>query len=280
MDKLQHQTYQDEIHSLQEEIRLLEQQSQNSQSYMGSFLRTIDMQREKFSVRNHESWKCSNTDLEAQIDQAESQIALLTQLTGIAFTKCVMTTVGKGNDKRKQYRLSGYSHSLQFDLEFELMEVQAKENVITTVTELNIIMESNEFCDLSRFISRAEEKKSLLLFFRTLSTFAKWYEFRQITFKHFKEQYPKVVRLPEGPNSEYMVLECSKVPGIELKIFWKIFVSEEGVVIPVLDLLPKIPVEALDFDTEKVVDNAPNSFRNLMRLFGIEAAIDHLINLM
>ncbi|GCC25564.1 hypothetical protein chiPu_0003975 [Chiloscyllium punctatum] len=94
------------------------------------------------------------------------------------------------------------------------------------------------------------------------------------------EQYPKVVRLPEGPNSEYMVLECSKVPGIELKIFWKIFVSEEGVVIPVLDLLPKIPVEALDFDTEKVVDNTPNSFRNLIRLFGIEAAIDHLIKLM
>ncbi|XP_043564567.1 centromere protein P-like [Chiloscyllium plagiosum] len=139
MDKLQHQTYQDEIHSLQEEIRLLEQQSQNSQSYMGSFLKTIDMQREQFNVRNHESWKCSNTDLEAQIDQAESQIALLTQLTGIGFTKCIMTTVGKGNDKRKQYRLSGYSHSLQFDLEFELMEVQdvgitAKSLIINTLT--------------------------------------------------------------------------------------------------------------------------------------------------
>ncbi|XP_048448651.1 centromere protein P-like, partial [Rhincodon typus] len=113
-----------------------------------------DIQQEKFSVQNSESWKCSNTDLEAQIEQAESQIALLTQLTGIGFTKCIMTTMGKGDDKRKQYRLSGYSHSLQFDLEFELLKVQAEENVITTVTELNVILESNEFCDLSRFISR------------------------------------------------------------------------------------------------------------------------------
>ncbi|XP_020374029.2 centromere protein P isoform X1 [Rhincodon typus] len=95
-----------------------------------------------------------------------------------------------------------------------------------------------------------------------------------------KEKYPEVIRLPGGLNSEYMVLECSKVPGIQLKIFWKIFVSEEGVVAPVLDLLTKVPAEALDLDTKKVVDNAPNSFRKLIRVFGIEAAIDHLIKLM
>ncbi|XP_078399498.1 centromere protein P isoform X1 [Cetorhinus maximus] len=280
MDKLLHQSYEDEIHSLQEEIRILEQQAKNSHVYSGAFLKTMDMQREKFSLQNPQSWKCSRTDLEAQLEQAESQIALLTQLTGIGFTKCTMTTVGTGNEKAKQYRLSGYSHSLQFELEFKLTEIQTKESVTATVTELNIILESSEFCDLSRFISRAEEKKNLLLFFRTLSAFAKWYEYRQITFRHFKEKYPEVVRLPEGSSAEYLILECSKLPGVELKIFWKILVSEEGAVTPVLDLLTKVPAEALDFDTKNVADSAPSNFRNLLRLFGIEAAIDCLIKLM
>ncbi|XP_072328746.1 centromere protein P isoform X3 [Scyliorhinus torazame] len=307
MDQLLHQTYEDEIRSLQEEIRALEQQAESNGIYSDAFLKTIDMQREKFSMQNPQSWKCSYADLEAQLQQTESQIVLLTQLTGIGFTKCTVTAVDKGNKKAKQYRLSGYSHSLQFELEFELTEILTKENVTATVTELNIILESNEFCDLSRFISRAEEKKNLLLFFSTLPTFAKWYEYRQVTFKHFKndfiwmlfveqgsleefrdrryileqgEKYPEVVRLPEGSNAEYLILECSKLPGVELKIFWKIFVSEKGVVTPVLDLLTKIPAEALDFETKKVVDNAPSSFRSLLRLFGIEAAIDCLIKLM
>ncbi|XP_067854723.1 centromere protein P [Heptranchias perlo] len=280
MDKGLHQIYEDEIHSLQEEIRILEQQSKDSQIYSEAFVKTMDMQREKFNVQNPESWKCSSTDLEAQLEQAESQIAFLSQLTGIGFSHCTITTVGKSNDKTKQYRLSGYSHSLHFELEFELIEIQTKENVTATVMELNIILESSECYDLSRFISRAEEKKNLLLFFRTLSVFAKWYEFRQVTFRHFKEKYPEVVRLPEGSSAEYLVLKCSKLPGVELKIFWKILVSEEGVVSPVLDLLTKVPVEVLDFDTEKVVDSAPSSFRSLLRLFGIEVAIDCLIKLM
>ncbi|GCB70442.1 hypothetical protein scyTo_0001284, partial [Scyliorhinus torazame] len=213
MDQLLHQTYEDEIRSLQEEIRALEQQAESNGIYSDAFLKTIDMQREKFSMQNPQSWKCSYADLEAQLQQTESQIVLLTQLTGIGFTKCTVTAVDKGNKKAKQYRLSGYSHSLQFELEFELTEILTKENVTATVTELNIILESNEFCDLSRFISRAEEKKNLLLFFSTLPTFAKWYEYRQVTFKHFKEKYPEVVRLPEGSNAEYLILECSKLPG-------------------------------------------------------------------
>lgn len=49
-----------------------------------------------FDVQNPESWKYSNTDLEAQIEQTESQIALLTQLTGISFSQHTVTTVSEG----------------------------------------------------------------------------------------------------------------------------------------------------------------------------------------
>ncbi|XP_051874867.1 centromere protein P [Pristis pectinata] len=187
MEKSLHQTYEDEIQCLQEEIRILEQKAKETQINSQEFLKNMHLQKEKFSVQNPESWKCSTTDLEAQVEQAKSQIALLAQLTGIDFIKHTMTTVSEGNKKTKQYRLSGCSHSLHFDLEFELTEIQTEKCVMATVTDLNIILELSDVCDLSRFISRTEEKKSLLLFFRTISIFAKWYEYRQVTFRHFKD---------------------------------------------------------------------------------------------
>ncbi|XP_078270152.1 centromere protein P [Rhinoraja longicauda] len=279
MGETLYQAYEDEIECLQEEIKILEQKAKETQIYSQEFLKTIHLQKEMFGVQNPEPWKLSTTDLEAQIEQTESQIALLTQLTGIGFNQHTVTTVSEGNKKTKQCRLSGCSHSLHFELEFELTEVQTEKDVMTTVTDLNIILELSDIYNLSKFISRTEERKNLLMFFRTISVFAKWYEYRQVTFRHFKEKYPQVVKLPEGSSGEYMVLKCSKLPGIELKIFWKILVSEEGVVTPVLDLLTKIPTEALHFDTRKVMDSAPNSFRCLLRLHGIEAAIECLIEL-
>ncbi|XP_069793360.1 centromere protein P isoform X3 [Narcine bancroftii] len=279
MDKSLRQTYEDEIQCLQEEICILEQKAKKTRLYSQEFLKTMHLQNEKLSMQNLESWKYSTADLETQVEQAKSQIALLTQLTGIGFGQYNMTTVSEGNNKKKKYRLSGYSYSLHFELEFELTEIQAEKNVMTTVTDLNIILELSDVCDLNRFISRTEERKSLLLFFRTISVFAKWYEYRRSTFRHFKEKYPEVVRLPEGTGGEYMVLKCYDLPGIVLKIFWKILVSEEGVVTPVLDLLTKIPTEALNFDTEKVMDSAPTTFRRLLCLHGIEAAIECLIEL-
>ncbi|XP_072137097.1 centromere protein P [Mobula birostris] len=279
MEKSLQQIYENEILCLQEEIQMLEQKAKETQINSQGFLKNMYLQKEKISVQNPESWKCSTTDLEAQVEQAKSQAALLIQLTGIEFRQHTMKIVGEGNNQTKQYRLSGYSHSLHFELEFELMDIQTEENDMAIVTDLNIILELNDVCDLSRFISRTEEKKSLLQFFRTISVFTKWYEYRQATFSNFKEKHPEVIKLPEGSSGDYMVLKCSKLPGIEFTIFWKIHVSEGGVVTPVLDLLTKVPAEALNLDTAKVMDNAPNSFRHLLHLHGIEAAIECLIQL-
>ncbi|XP_007907075.2 centromere protein P [Callorhinchus milii] len=275
------QAYEDEIHSLEEEIKMLEEQSQDSQQdnvlNSGENLKTAELHRENLTSLNPELWKCSSTDVENQIKETECQIAFLSQLTGICFSKYDMQTVEKDNNKVMQCRLFGNSRSVHFELEFEMMENKIEGNVAAIITELNIILESNEFYDLSRFISRAEEQKSLLLFFRTLSVFTKWYDCRQSTFRHFKDKYPETVRLPERGSGECLVLQCPSLTGFELRIFWKILVSDDGLVTPVLDLLTKIPEQALNLDVNKVVENAGSSFRTLLRLFGIEGAIESLI---
>ncbi|XP_030062984.1 centromere protein P [Microcaecilia unicolor] len=90
-------------------------------------------------------------------------------------------------------------------------------------------------------------------------------------------KYPENVRLPEGSSANYMVLRNPKLPGCELIVVWKIQVNEEGVVTPVLDLLTKIPEQALRLDEKKVIEKTPLCFQNLLCVFGIECAIDNVL---
>ncbi|TSM44101.1 Centromere protein P [Bagarius yarrelli] len=62
-----------------------------------------------------------------------------------------------------------------------------------------------------------------------------------------------------------------------MSIFWNITVSTEGTVKPKIDLLMKMPEEAQKLDTENVVKAAPDRFRNLLPVFGVEATMESLI---
>nr|XP_042699006.1 centromere protein P isoform X4 [Chrysemys picta bellii] len=119
------------------------------------------------------------------------------KFTGIWFTNYSKETVEKtGNKTIQKHRLSGNCYSLPFQMEFQLLEIQpgvqvncqdySNESISAAVTDLSIIMECGEYSDLSKFVSSAEERGNLLLFFRSLSSFAEWCEHRKCTFKHFK----------------------------------------------------------------------------------------------
>nr|XP_033816511.1 LOW QUALITY PROTEIN: centromere protein P-like [Geotrypetes seraphini] len=148
---------------------------------------------------------------------------------------------------------------------------------ISVVTDLSIIIESSEYSEVSKFVSRAEETKNLLLFSRSLSSFAEWCNRHKRTFLHFKGRYSEIVRLPEGSSADYLVLRNPKLSGCELIVAWKIQVNEEGIVTPALDLLAKIPEQALRLDKKKVIEKTPLCFQNLLHVFGIECAIDDVL---
>ncbi|XP_015415312.1 PREDICTED: centromere protein P isoform X2 [Myotis davidii] len=75
---------------------------------------------------------------------------------------------------------------ITFQVEFQILEFQNKENLSSIITDLNIIMESTAYSELSEFVSRAEERRDLFMFFRSLHFFVEWCEYRKRTFKHFK----------------------------------------------------------------------------------------------
>lgn len=56
--------------------------------------------------------------------------------------------------------------------------------------------------------------------------------------------------------------------------------DEEGKVLPKLDLLTQVPQRALELDQKGAVAAAPRSFRALLGVLGIEAALESLLRLL
>ncbi|NXN24469.1 CENPP protein, partial [Nycticryphes semicollaris] len=190
MDNGNCQVYEEEIQSLEEEIKLLTEKYEDNQQESTFFsdeeiLMSITSLQKEFQgeSKGHES----PSDLKAQLESLETDLSFLMKFTGIQLRSHSKKTVERtGNRTVQKHRLSGNCHSLSFQLEFHLLEMQNKESVSAVVTDLNIIMPSAEDSDMSKFVSRTEEHGNLLTFFRSLSTYAEWFEHRRCTFLHFK----------------------------------------------------------------------------------------------
>ncbi|XP_069889379.1 centromere protein P [Dipodomys merriami] len=229
----------------------------------------------------------SSKDLKSQLEHLKGELSFLSSLTGFNLRNYSKKTkdltsaemIEKGIKKVMQrHRLSGNCCMVTFQLEFQILEIETKENSTSMITDLNIIMEPTDYSELSEFVSRVEERRDLLMFFRSLHFFVEWYEHRKNTFKHFKDKYPSTVHLSEGPSSHCMEIRSASQPGFELMVVWRIQINEEGKVLPKLDLLTKVPHQALQLDKRRVIETAPLNFRTLLGTLGIEAALESLIN--
>ncbi|XP_054136688.1 centromere protein P [Melozone crissalis] len=283
MDEAVFEDYEKEIQALEEEIRLLTEKYEDMRQESAFFseeeiLKAIKSLQEETEgeTKGHES----PSDLKAQLESLETDLAFLMEFTGFHFTSHSKKTVEKTQNKTVQkHRLSGKCHSIPFQVKFQLLEMQKDEKVSAVVSDLSIKMESREDSNVSKFVSRTQECGDLITFFRSLSTYAEWYEHRRHTFLHFKAKYPDIVTLPEGLLGDFIILRNPKIPGFELVIVWKIHLDEEGTTTPVLDLLPKVPEQVLQ-QSMRSVGSIPGSFRSALRLLGIEAAVENLIRVL
>ncbi|NWZ33630.1 CENPP protein, partial [Brachypodius atriceps] len=279
MDQSSFQASEDEIQALEEEIKLLTEEYKDvlQESIFFSDEEILEAIKSlQAETQGHES----PSDLIAELESLERDLSFLTAFTGFHFTSHSKKTVEKTeNGTVQKYRVSGKCYSLSFQLEFQLLEMQNNEKVSAVVSDLSIIMDSREDSNVSKFVSSTEERGALLTFFRSLSSYAEWHEHRRRTFLHFKAKYPDMVSLPEGLLGDFMILRNPKVSGFELMIVWKIHLDEEGTTTPVLDLLPKIPEQVME-QRMTTATSIPDGFRSLLRLFGIEAAIENLLKVL
>ncbi|NWR84280.1 CENPP protein, partial [Furnarius figulus] len=186
MDNNAYQVYEDEIQALEEEIKLLTEKYEDIQQE-STFFSEEEILKSIKSFQGESKGPESPSDLKAQLESLEADLSFLMKLTGFQFTSHSKKTLEKTGDRTVQkHRLSGNCYSLSFQLEFQLLETQSKGKVSTVITDLSIIMESGEDSDVSKFVSSVEEHGNLITFFRSLSTYAEWYEHRRRTFLHFK----------------------------------------------------------------------------------------------
>uniref|UniRef100_A0ABK0M2P1 Centromere protein P n=1 Tax=Rattus norvegicus TaxID=10116 RepID=A0ABK0M2P1_RAT len=182
----------EEVAALQRECRMLQNLEEKTSGAWKSF--------KKFSQSDSEEWE-SLKDLRSQLGHLKSELSFLSKLTGFNIRNySKMEDIGNTeqteNDTKKvlqRHRLSGNCNMVTFQLEFEVLEIETKEKKSSIITDLSIIMEPTEYSELSEFASRAEEKRDLLMFFRSLHFFVEWYEYRENTFKHFKVERTAVV---------------------------------------------------------------------------------------
>lgn len=265
---------------LQKEIEMLE--AEREEALRSIFIEHGDrLQQELKSV--FEEWEgggakeCTLSKLITQIRDLEKDLRRQTEINGITLNECFVKTLHKSECRQaQQVRLAGHCGLLLFQVEFAVTEIQEGKSLLRRITELNIVVDGAEFKDFSAFVSRVEDTKDLLLFFRTLRTFSERCEERLRTFQHFQEKYPDVVSLPEGCRSELMVMQSPKLQ-ISMTIFWKIDVSMEGLVKPSLELLMKMPDQAREMDKKKVMENGCDHFRSLLQILGVEASVEGLI---
>uniref|UniRef100_A0A9J7YUH5 Centromere protein P n=1 Tax=Cyprinus carpio carpio TaxID=630221 RepID=A0A9J7YUH5_CYPCA len=207
------QNYEEEIQMLQQEIKMLESEKEET---LRSIFMKHGLQRELRSTNTH--------SLITEVRELEKNLRQQTENNGIALNECFVKTIS-------------------FDYLTRLFMILSNSQCF--ITGGNLVVDSVEFKYFSAFVSM-EDTKDLLLFFRTLRTFSERSEERRQTFQPFHETYQDVVSLPEGCRSELMIIRSPQLSGISMTIFWKIDVSMEGVVKPSLELLLKMPDQVME----------------------------------
>ncbi|NWU88507.1 CENPP protein, partial [Upupa epops] len=190
MDNNALQAYEDEIQSLEEEIKLLSEKYDDSQQeslfYSDKEILMLIKSFQRECQRESKGHGFPDS-LKDQLESLDRDLSFLMKLTGIQFTSHSKETVEKtGNRTLQKHRLSVTCYSLSFQLEFQLLEMQNKEDVSAVISDLSIVMDCGEKMDVNKFLSSIEEHGSLLSFFRRITSYAEWCEHRRRTFLHFK----------------------------------------------------------------------------------------------
>lgn len=217
--------------------------------------------------------------LKEEVEELEQELQQQTQMNGISLSSCsTKTLLVSGTQLVQQLCVSGSCSDLVFEVELTLSQVKEDaQSSARTITDLNVIMDSRDLHNFSSFLSRVEESRDLLLFFRTLRNFSDRCEDRRRTFQHLQDKYPSVVSLPGGSWSEVMTLNHPELPSCVWFIHWSVDVSRVGGVTPKIDLLSKIPETALQLFPSQPAGGAVEAFQSLLRILGPEAAMESLI---
>ncbi|XP_028301991.1 centromere protein P [Gouania willdenowi] len=268
-----------QIESLQAEVEELQRQKQDNQLDWFHFKgHTREAMMFLCKQRPEQRKQTLVSKLIEEGEELEEDLKQQTQMNGIVLNGITTKTLqSSSRNLIQQICISGHCSDLVFNVEFKLSEVKEADRSERRITEMNVVLDSFEKQNFSIFLSGVEESRDLPLFFRTLRTFSDRCGDRSRAFLHFKDKFPSLVSVPGCCRSEVMTLNHPQIPSFMLFFHWTINVSAEGAVSPHIDLLTKIPKEALKLFPSQPVGGASEAFHSLQRILGTEAAMESII---
>ncbi|KAG8556454.1 hypothetical protein GDO81_018080 [Engystomops pustulosus] len=174
----------DAITSLKQELEELQEQYKENQREIVFLSSTnINQGLESFYGKNISDDPNMRT-IQTNLVHREQEIRFFNTVNGIELTKYLKKTESKSEEGTIfNHKLVGCCHFLSFELEFKTLEEKTKR---CEVIHLKIFMDCDWNSDLKELVSRAQKSLNLLGFFRTLSAFTEWCEYRKSTFSQFK----------------------------------------------------------------------------------------------
>ncbi|XP_056380023.1 centromere protein P isoform X3 [Hyla sarda] len=175
----------DAISALKQELQELQEKYEENKKEI-TFLSSTNIKKALVSFYG----KSSNDDstnlknIQSKLVKCEQEIQFFRTVTGMEFTKYLKKTETK-TEKGTIYshRLVGCCRFLPFEVEFKTLDAQTKS---CEVIHINIHVDQKENSDLVKLVSRTHKSLNLLGFFRTISTYTEWFDYRQSTFSQFK----------------------------------------------------------------------------------------------
>lgn len=229
--------------------------------------------------------------LQEELEEMEMDVERQTQMNGFRVVSCSTRSVDRdgtaaiaeragGSSISQHICVNGLGSEFNFQVDFKLTELKFGEKIKSRISGLNIVVKGNDLQNshtFSTFISRVEDTQDLLMFFRTLRMFTDHCNRRRSTFSRLQTQFPSMVSLPQGQRSEFMTLHHPDLPGCVLLVHWSVTISPNGAVKSSIELLPKIPKNALQLLQSSPVAGAAEAFHSLQRILGVEGALEAVV---
>ncbi|MED6285381.1 hypothetical protein CHARACLAT_028714 [Characodon lateralis] len=145
-----------QILHLQAEIKALQQQQQvNCKDITFQFTGQMQDALAFLCGQTQDLEEMVVSRLKEEVEELEEDLKLQTRIDGISLNSCIRKTLqNRGREVVQLLCLSGRCSELVFQVEFQLSEVKDGSRTERKISDLNLVLDSNDLQSLSSFLSR------------------------------------------------------------------------------------------------------------------------------
>ncbi|OWF56554.1 centromere protein P-like [Mizuhopecten yessoensis] len=224
----------------------------------------------------------STEEINKNINNLEDMILKMQKITGVCFMDFQEETL-KTEERftQKHFDIKGECNGLEFGLEFDTEEIVMEDERSELEIKEFVANVPQDVCfELEKPLERIVNEQTIGGFFRLIMPYSKWESHRQKILNHFAEKYPDFVTIYTMETNRILVISHPNFKhGPVLMISWEFCTQSLDRVTPRIRLGVEGTKQLLDLDKAKALENAPENFELLVEEFGIERAVEAMINL-